>query len=211
MEISNFTKEIMNPDLQTRTHFNELADSWESKQPKKNLKIEELLSRLDLKNAETILDIGCGTGVLFPFIKKLTAGKSNIFAVDFAECMVKTAASSCKGINVICGDVQGLSFKSNCFDCVIGFHVFPHVTAKRIALQECWRVLKPGGEMSIIHLRGSEELNDFHAEIGGAVTDHKMLSASEMSHFLADMEYIVTDAVDKSEEYFVRALKPNVL
>ncbi|MBC8185820.1 methyltransferase domain-containing protein [candidate division KSB1 bacterium] len=209
MEISSDTKKIVNHDFLTRAYFNNLAESWESKQLKENQKIEELLSRLDLKNAETILDIGCGTGVLFPFFEKLTHRKSKIFAIDFAESMVQTAVLNCNGnIGVICGDSQSLPFKKDYFDRIVAFHVFPHLKKKKIALQEYWQVLKPEGELAIIHLRGSDELNNFHAELGGTVADHSLPSASELSQTLSEIGYDVRNSIDASGEYFVRAIKP---
>ena len=209
MEISSDTKEIVNHDLLTRAYFNNLADGWENKQSNENQKIEELLSRLNLKNADTILDIGCGTGVLFPFFQKFIHSKTRIFAVDFAECMAQTAILNCNGnIDIICGDSQSLPFKNNYFDRIVAFNVFPHIKDKRVALQEYWQVLKPAGELAIIHLRGSKELNNFHSELGGEVAFHRLPSARELSQILFGMDYDVKDAVDKSNEYFLKAIKP---
>jgi len=212
MEISSDTKEIMNHDFLTRTYFNDLADSWESKQSNESEKIEELLSRLNLKNSDSILDIGCGAGVLFPFFEKLSHKKSQIFAVDFAESMAKTASLNCyKNIKVICGDSQNLPFKNSCFDRIVAFHVFPHIKEKQVALQEFWRVLMPGGELAIIHLRGSKELNDFHAELGGEVAHHRLPSAGELSQHLFEIGYVVKNSNDERDEYFLRAVKPKIL
>ena len=212
MEISSSTQEIVNHDLQTRNYFNDLADSWESKQSDESQKIEELLSRLNLEQAETILDVGCGTGVLFPLFEKLTHRKSKIVAIDFAEFMVQTAALNCNGkIKVICGDSQSLPFQNNYFDRIVAFHVFPHIKEKGVALQEFWRVMKPGGDLAIIHLRGSKELNDFHAGLGGEVAHHKLPSAGELSNILALIGYEVRNSVDESDEYFVRAGRSNII
>ena len=212
MEISGNTKKILNHDLLTRNYFNDLADTWESKQSEENQKIEELLSRLNLKNAEKILDIGCGTGVLFPFFKKLTSRKSKIFAIDFAECMTLTASLNGNGnINIICGDSQYLPLKNISFDQIVAFHVFPHINKKRKALREYWQILKPEGELAIIHLRGSEKLNDFHAELGGTVALHTLPSASELSLTLSELGFAVRNSIDKSDEYFVKAVKPRII
>jgi ubiquinone/menaquinone biosynthesis C-methylase UbiE len=212
MEISGNTKEIVIHDLQTRTYFNNLAESWESKQSNETQKIEELLSRLSLKNAKTILDIGCGTGVLFPIFEKLTSGKSKIFAVDFAQCMAKTAALYCNSkTEVICGDSQNLPFMDNFFNLIIAFHVFPHIKDKQAALQEYWRVLKPDGDLAIIHLRSSDELNEFHAELGGEVAFHRLPSAEELSRIMSEMKFDVKDSIDESLEYYVRAVKTKTI
>jgi ubiquinone/menaquinone biosynthesis C-methylase UbiE len=209
MEISGNTKEIVSHDLQTRTYFNNLADSWESKQSTDTQKIEELLSRLNLINANTILDIGCGTGVLFPVFEKLAPGKTKFFAVDFAECMAKTASLHCNSkTEVICGDSQNLPFMDSFFNLIIAFHVFPHIKDKPAALQEYWRILKPEGDLAIIHLRGSKELNEFHAELGGEVASHILPSAEELSRIMSEMKFDVKDSIDESLEYYVRAVKP---
>lgn len=44
-------------------------------------------------------------------------------------------------------DIHELSFDDACFDLIVSNEVFEHIPSPTTALSECWRVLRPGGEM----------------------------------------------------------------
>ncbi len=208
MGIKYRREKAMMENLLTRHYFNGLAEQWETKMTTEKEKIQKLLSRLELNKCNTLLDIGCGTGLLFPFLNKMTHRKTCIFAIDFAECMAQTAAQKDYNIiHVLCGCARYLPFRSNTFDCIIAFHIFPHIQGKHLALRECWRVLKPFGELGIIHLHSSEEINEIHQVIGGMVKDHKLPSGEQMCRMFQKINFEITDAVDRSGEYFVKGVK----
>ncbi len=195
-------------DLLTREYFNNLAAEWDNRMTYAADRIEQLLSRLSLENSKNILDLGCGTGILFPILKKLTTNGSRVYAIDYAEEMASLAASKkYEHITPFCADAQNLPFREVKFDSVIAFHVLPHFADATSGLSECRRVLKIGGELSIIHLRSSEELNDFHATLNGPVKYHTLMHGEEMGRMLQNMNYVVETVVDEPGEYFVRALK----
>lgn len=199
-------------DRLTRQHFNNLAAEWDNRMSYTSDRIESLLARLSLQNAENILDLGCGTGILFPVLKKLTNNGTRVYAIDYAEEMAVVAASkNYELITPFCADAQNLPFPDEKFDSVIAFHVFPHFSDATAGLYECRRVLKSGGEVSIIHLRSSDELNDFHATLNGPVKHHTLMNGEEMGRMLQRMNYDVEWVVDEPGEYFVRAVKANNL
>jgi demethylmenaquinone methyltransferase/2-methoxy-6-polyprenyl-1,4-benzoquinol methylase len=203
---------MKNDDLLTRQHFNNLAADWDSRMTYAGDRIESLLARLSLEHAENILDLGCGTGILFPVLKELTNNGTQVYAIDYAKEMAIVAASKkYEHITPFCADAQNLPFQDEKFDSVIAFQVFPHFADATSGLSECRRVLKDGGELSIIHLRSSEELNDFHATLNGQVKHHKLMHGEEMGRLLQSMNYDVESVVDEPGEYFVRAVKANNL
>lgn len=192
----------------TRHYFNDVAGQWKTRQITEQAKIAQLLSRLDWQDCSTILDIGCGTGVLFPFIEKITQGRARIFAMDFAESMVREAAHQKNGqVKPLCGCARYLPFCDNSIDRIVAFHVFPHIKGKQLALKECWRILKPWGELAIIHLHSSEEINGIHETIGGVIKDHRLPHVEQVCSMLADSNFTVKTAIDRSGEYFVGAIK----
>lgn len=195
-------------NLLTRHYFNGQAEAWKTRWPSKQNKIESLLSRLDLREYHTILDIGCGTGVLFPYLEKLTYGQAKIFALDFAEFMVREATrKKIAAVNILCGCARYLPFVNNSIDRIIAFHVLPHIQGKQLAIKECWRILKPLGELAIIHLHSSKETNTIHETIGGTVKDHKLLPVEQVCHMLENANFKIRDAIDQSGEYFVDGIK----
>jgi len=191
-------------NLLTRHYFNNLAQEWNSKQSEPAEKIYQLLSYLHLKRCNSILDIGCGTGVLFPFLTQLTQGRAKIFAIDFAECMAREAVQlNYPSIKVLCGCARYLPLFDNSIDLIIAFHVIAHIQGKSRALKECWRVLKPGGELAIIHLHGSQEINAIHEDIGGTVKHHKLHSGEQLGRMLKKINFEIKKRIDRKGEYYI--------
>lgn len=55
-------------------------------------RIEKVLSVLQLKQGDTVLDIGTGTGVMIPFIREQVGHYAPIVAVDSSEKMLREAS-----------------------------------------------------------------------------------------------------------------------
>ena len=198
----------MKENIITRHYFNGLAEEWEAKKIAEATEIENLLAKMDWNNCHTILDIGCGTGVLFPYLEKITNQQMKIYAMDFAECMITEAAQKkYPSIRLLCGCARYLPMRDNSFDRIIAFHVFPHIKGKLLTLKECWRVLKPNGELAILHIHSSEKINAIHREIGGAVKEHYLPPAHQMGKILHETGFYVKAAIDRSGEYYVGGIK----
>jgi ubiquinone/menaquinone biosynthesis C-methylase UbiE len=149
--------------------FNEAGKNWnDNLSDQKTDYLNLFFSQVQLhgKPGSTMLDAGCGTGILFPFLRQY-----NVTAIDISPVMVEQARKhQLKHIKkIILADIYNMPFKDCCFDHAVMFAVFPHVEYPDIALKELYRVLEPGGTLSIIHTLPREILNNIHKEIGGAV------------------------------------------
>jgi ubiquinone/menaquinone biosynthesis C-methylase UbiE len=134
-------------------------------------KLKKLIQSFRLKKGSHVLDLGCGTGVLFPHILKSIGEKGRLFGVDFSPKMLLEAKRKHKNENIvlICAPAEKLPFLAGSFDYVIAFASFPHFESKVKALGEISRVLKKGGRVFIAHLLGRKELKDHHLLSGGVV------------------------------------------
>lgn len=110
--------------------------------------IKRLTLCLDLLPRERIgmlLDVGCGTGIFLPELKRRT---DELWAVDS-----QLQDRSLKGMlrleritaNIAAADLLKLPFKDNRFDAVLLISVLEHIEDLRGAMHEMLRVLKPGG------------------------------------------------------------------
>lgn len=75
----------------------------------------------DNPNADSILDLGTGTGFLIDKISNIYP-KAKIYGLDIASGMVETAANKFKdnkNISIIEGDIEALPFSENSFDLII--------------------------------------------------------------------------------------------
>lgn len=195
-------------NLITRQYFEQMAARWHSLTLVSNEKIDHLIRRLDFSRYRSILDLGCGAGVLFPFLIRLTRSDTQLFACDFAEAMTHIAAQQFHpGPIVLCACARYLPFQKNRFDLIIAFHVLPHIKGKQLALLECWRVLKPGGELVIMHAHSSKEINAIHDQISGPVKNHRLPSGTDVGRMLNSVGFQLEQIIDQPGEYFVRGLK----
>ncbi len=96
---------------------------------------------------EKILDLGCGNGRYFEYLK----GKDvDYFGVDISERLINIAKSRYPKAIFQTADALNLPFPDDFFDKAVGIAVFHHIPSEdfRIRfLQEVKRVLKPGGTL----------------------------------------------------------------
>jgi ubiquinone/menaquinone biosynthesis C-methylase UbiE len=116
---------------------------------------QHLLSLLEPGPSDTILDLGCGTGVLNRMIADRLdpeAGGQSI-GIDAAANMIAVATK--KRANDACRfevmAAEHLEYEEGAFDAVVSSLFFHHVPEdlKAAALSEAFRVLKPGGKLVI--------------------------------------------------------------
>ena len=150
--------------MDTREFFNNMAETWDETSPHDLTKIGLMLSLLNIKQGDTVLDVGTGTGVLLSPLMKLTPARS-IFAIDAAEKMIEKARNkfSGAGINFITADVMEYPFQKQFFDHIICYSVFPHLEQKGALIKRFSDFLKPGGLLSVLHSSSKEIINGVHA------------------------------------------------
>ena len=159
---------------------------------------EELFLRGSLFDVRTpthigrqLLDVGCGTGILFPYLTEW-----EVTAVDISSDMLKKARQNNPG-NVtafVQADAESLPFKNGQYACAMLFSVLPHFDRPVAVLQEIHRVLKPRGEIVIIHVKTPEAVNAIHTSVGGAIAHDRLLQMSELEEIMttAGFEIVFT-------------------
>ncbi|GHU84147.1 AraC family transcriptional regulator [Spirochaetia bacterium] len=141
--------------------FNDMAEQWDTMNRCDFDKIELMLKLLYIKTDDTVLDVGTGTGVLIPFLLKVT---NNISAIDSAEKMIEAARKKYAHthVNFVHGDVMEYPFDDGAFDHIICYSVFPHFDDKPKAIAHFAKKLKPGGLLSILHSASRDRINGVH-------------------------------------------------
>lgn len=97
-----------------------------------------------------LLEVGCGTGQMLLAMKDL--GWS-VEGIDFDPEAVRNA--SLKGLDVRLGDLAQQGYGDGVFDAIFMSHVIEHVPDPRALLDECFRILKPGGYLVVVTPNGA--------------------------------------------------------
>ena len=118
--------------------------------------MEWVYERLELKAGERVLELGCGTGLLWQEnVRRLPEGL-RLTLTDRSEGMLEKARENlspfrelleAKGIRVeyrIC-DADSLVLERESHDCIVANHMLYHVKRREACLREIARGLKPGG------------------------------------------------------------------
>ena len=89
-----------------------------------------------------LVEVGCGSGNLIAFMRQKGW---TVTGVDTDPVAVQKATS--RGLPVLCGNLEDSHFSSNDTDAIVLCHVIEHVRDPAATIQECYRILKPGGRM----------------------------------------------------------------
>jgi 2-polyprenyl-3-methyl-5-hydroxy-6-metoxy-1,4-benzoquinol methylase len=95
----------------------------------------------------TILDIGCGEGILLEKLTKRYPHR-NIVGLDTMPENVQIGSNL--GLPVKLGDIYHLDLPDNSMDVVILMEVIEHLVNPDLAFEEIHKVLKPGGKLLIV-------------------------------------------------------------
>lgn len=93
-----------------------------------------------------VVDVGCGDGARLP--RLLQAGWSDVAGVEPDPAAVEVARAA--SLNVRQGSAEAVPLADATADAVLMHHVIEHVRDPVLAIREAWRILKPGGELSIV-------------------------------------------------------------
>ncbi len=133
----------------TKEQYNAIAHDWDlSRSRPSGLKLKQIKC---LKNSDRLLDLGCGNGLIVPYVLERGAEYNGI---DISGELIKIAKGRYPEADFKIGDAtKKLKFKDNSFDWVFSFAVLHHIPTEKlriIFLKEIYRVLKKGGRASII-------------------------------------------------------------
>ena len=104
-----------------------------------------------------ILEVGVGTGISLPGYSS-----NRIIGIDLSEAMLRKAQRRVANLSLTnveqleVMDAEHLSFPDASFDVVVATHVISTVPNPEAALDECARMLKPGGEMILLSRIGAD-------------------------------------------------------
>jgi len=117
--------------------------------------VRHLLEETQLRPGETVLEVGCGTGVLDRWLARHTGGANRIVGLDISRYLLREAMALARkeGLEGLIefreGRAEALPFPESSFDVAMSSTVIQRVDADRM-LREMVRVVKPGGRVAVV-------------------------------------------------------------
>ena len=184
--------------------FDQRAPAWDEYSTDSEEVILRLLSATPIQGSQSVLDLGCGTGVLTPILAKLTQGQ--ILGIDLSKEMIIRAKSKnpCKNrAEFLCEDFYGLEGVK--FDHIVCYNAFPHFLDVEGYAKKASELLNEGGYLTIIHDRGRAALDCHHSNVDAFSISRKLLPVEEQAKpFLPYFEKVLLSEDDSHYRIVLR-------
>ena len=189
--------------------FDRAASGWDAAMIKNDVIVEKILDNAEIEAGQDILDVACGTGVLFPYY--LQRGVASVTGIDISPEMAKIADSKFAGdpkVQVICADVETVKLPKK-FDRIVVYNAFPHFPKPKRLVKILAGLLRENGRLTIAHGMSPEAIDGHHAGSAGKVSNG-LMSADSLKK-LFDPHFTVEVMISNSKMYQVSGVKKDPL
>lgn len=139
--------------------FDRMAPGWDADLVKNDAVIELILDNALVTEGKEVLDVACGTGVLFPeYLSRCV----QVTGVDITPEMVKIAKQKFPQVEVLCGDAE-TAVPDRLFDCIMIYNAFPHFPDPETVIAALAKKLKKGGTLTVAHGASRAQIDAHHA------------------------------------------------
>lgn len=159
--------------------FDRCAPSWDAEMVKSDRIMGRILDNAEISAGQDILDVACGTGVMFPYY--LEREVASVTGIDLSSQMAKIAGEKfqdCGNVTVICGDVEETSFDRK-FDRIVVYNAFPHFPEPARLVATLAGALKEEGRLTIAHGQSRESIDNHHKGSASHVSNG-LMSADDL-------------------------------
>ena len=173
--------------------FDHLAHHWDADMIRNDQVIATILDNAGIVAGKSVLDVACGTGVLFP--DYLARGIDDLTAIDISSEMVRIAKEKFPQISILCGDVETADFDKK-FDCIMVYNAFPHFPDPDKLVATLSSLLNPSGTLSIAHGMSRAAIDRHHEGSASKISMglmHEDSLAEIFSKYLTVTEKISND------------------
>jgi demethylmenaquinone methyltransferase/2-methoxy-6-polyprenyl-1,4-benzoquinol methylase len=180
-------------------YFNQMAPVWDDELVRDDKKINRILDCAGIAEGVSVLDVACGTGVLFP--DYLARNVKSVTGIDLSPAMIDVAKVkySDPRITLVAGDAEESSFPMLFDRCVI-YNAFPHFPNPAGLIRSLSETLRPAGRLTVAHGMGRAQIDRHHNGRAGGVSIG-LLSEDKLASLFAP--YFDVDVVVSEEEIFI--------
>jgi ubiquinone/menaquinone biosynthesis C-methylase UbiE len=175
-------------DLWFETPIGRLIKGYES---------ELLLRTLTTGPGDMVLDAGCGTGI---FTADILETGARVVGLELAISMLRRARTKCpaRAFQGVLGDMRSLPFADASFHKAISTTAIEFIDDARIAVEELFRVTKPGGSIVVATLNAMSpwaQRRSAAAKKGHPLFAHAIFRSPDEIKALSPVQGIVRTAI----------------
>lgn len=133
-----------------------VALTWSAAQPSRSaLSPEEIFSALEIKEGQTVGEIGAGDGELSLAVARSVGPTGKVFTSELGRNRISTLESAVKRsalahVTVVEGDAARTNFPDACCDAVFMRNVYHHFADPGAMNASIFKSVKPGGRVAVI-------------------------------------------------------------
>lgn len=179
--------------------FDQRAEHWDAHGKPQHAVVNTILDTAEVMPGASVLDIGCGTGVLFPYY--LSRSVSRVTGVDLSPGMIAQASAKFGGdprVKLLCGDASVLT--PGIHDTCVVFNALPHFQSAEALIYALSKALVPGGRLTIAHGDSRQVINARHTSRASEVS-HDLMPADELAELFEPL--FLVDAVHDDADYYL--------
>jgi len=126
-------------------------------------RLERIVASAEITSGDNVLDVGSGTGILVPLIKKY--GPARLFACDLSEAMLRQLKKHYPDVEAIVSDIRELAFPDLFLDVVFINACYPNIVDKVGAFTNLGRMTRAAGRMVISHPLGKAFIDSLKEKV----------------------------------------------
>ncbi len=179
--------------------FDRLAEGWDEEATDDPAVINAILDHAAICDGVTVLDVACGTGILFPYY--LERKVARVTGVDISSRMIARAMEkfSDARIELVNADVEEALFPLPFDRCVV-YNSFPHFSNPARLIAALANQLVNGGRLTIAHGESRAKIDRRHQNHASEVS-RPLLPEDELAALLEPS--FTVDVIISNEQMFV--------
>ncbi|MCF8079992.1 MAG: class I SAM-dependent methyltransferase [Desulfobacterales bacterium] len=166
-------------------------------------RLERIVAAAAIQKGEAVLDVGAGTGILVPIIRRYRPGR--IIACDLSEKMLDQLRENYSGVETLAADVRDLTLPDASLDAALINACYPNIADKPGAFANLSRMMKAGGRLVVSHPLGKRFIYTLRKTSPFPLDDFP--EKSEAKRLLAPYGLALQTFVDDPVLYILAAVK----
>lgn len=189
--------------------FENYAPTWDRDRKENKKVLQKLMQLIHVKPGSHVMDVGCGTGVLIPYLQAAVGAEGHIEALDYSQQMLDKAKEKFAHLSNLSfteANILKHTLPEKAYDAIICLNFYPHISQhSRDFIKKMNKALKDDGVLVIMHDMPRQKVNTIHQGAKGSQPLLPPVDVLEAN--LISAGFSVQIAMDTESFYFVKVVK----